>query len=135
MPAFLAPAAAARASVVVPMGPCRRVDDMETGHLVDRAAARRIISRGAGGVVTRLRSASARPCRCRPARVSNIIQTRLRDRLMLANTERFPVISPPTQRERPRTLADCDFGWSPDRPAEGTEPRGRVNSLSVGVCV
>ena len=26
--------------------------------------------------------------------MSNIIQTRLRDRLMLTNTERFPVISP-----------------------------------------
>ena len=43
MPAFLAAAAAARASVE--MGPCRRVDDMETGHLVDRAPARRTVPR------------------------------------------------------------------------------------------
>ena len=51
--------------------------------------------------------------------------------LRLIHTERFQSSAPDSRA--PEDLADCDFGWSPDRPAEGTEPRGRVNSLSVGV--
>jgi hypothetical protein len=60
------------------------------------------------------------------------IQTRTQDRLRLIHTERFQSSAPDSRA--PRTLADCDSDGR-QSPAEGTEPRGRVNSLSVGVCL
>ena len=44
----------------------------------------------------------------------------------------LPVISPRLKSAQDPSHCDSDGRQS---PAEGTEPRGRVNSLSVGVCL